>query len=163
MTASWHAAFGLYSLTKQAAQSSGPDFWSTVLPAWITAAATALLGIGAVFTAIYAVRAFGKQSQEVSDQQQLTKQQFELLKVQSAQLDLQKQQLDDQRRTNAKLADVLALQAQQLREGRWQQRRTTRPAPIAATFRSALYALLERIRARRRRRDELPAYQREET
>ena len=59
---------------------------------------------GAVVTTIFAIKAFRKQSAEVSilerqalDQQELTKQQAELLKVQSAQLDLQRQRLEQQR------------------------------------------------------------------
>jgi hypothetical protein len=54
-------------------------------------------------TAIYAIRAFRKQTEEVRtiqeqarDQQELTRHQAELLKVQSGQLELQRRQLDDQ-------------------------------------------------------------------
>src|SRR6266851_5490723 len=80
------------------------------------------LFVGAVVTAIFAIKAFGKQSEEVStlqgqtrDQQELTRQQGELLKVQSDQLDLQRRQLDEQRAVNARQTDVLELQAQELK------------------------------------------------
>src|ERR1035441_4912554 len=96
----------------------------------ITAIATAVLAVGAIVTAIFAVRAFRKQSQEVgaierqvADQQELTRQQAELLKVQSGQLEVQRRQLDDQHaaiedqiRANARQAEVLELQATELRE-----------------------------------------------
>jgi hypothetical protein len=59
---------------------------------------------GAVVTAIFAILAFRKQSEEVStlkqqalDQQELIRQQSELLKVQSARLDLEREQLEQQR------------------------------------------------------------------
>jgi hypothetical protein len=59
---------------------------------------------GAVVTAIFAILAFRKQSEEVStlkqealDQQELIRQQSELFKVQSARLDLEREQLEQQR------------------------------------------------------------------
>ncbi len=59
---------------------------------------------GAVVTAIFAILAFRKQSEEVttlnrqaSDQQELIRQQSELLKVQAARLDLEREQLEHQR------------------------------------------------------------------
>jgi hypothetical protein len=55
----------------------------------ITAIATAVLAFFAIVTAIYAIRAFRTQSQEVRDQ-------AEMLKVQSGQLELQRRQLGDQ-------------------------------------------------------------------
>src|SRR5260221_7742679 len=77
---------------------------------------------GAIVTAIFAIKAFGKQSEEVStldrqarDQQELTRQQGELLKVQSGQLDLQRQQIEEQRAINARQTDVLELQARELK------------------------------------------------
>ncbi len=68
----------------------------------ITAIATAVLAVFAIITAVYAVRAFRKQSQEVSDQ-------ANLLKVQS-------DQLAEQRNINARQTDVLELQVAELRE-----------------------------------------------
>ena len=69
----------------------------------ITAIATAVLAAFAIVTAIYAIRAFRKQTEEVRtiqeqarDQQELTRHQAELLKIQSGQLELQRRQLDDQ-------------------------------------------------------------------
>lgn len=106
------------------------SIWATDVPGWITAIATAGLLVGAIVTAIYAVRAFRKQSQEVSvieqqvkDQQEVTNQQAKLLEVQSGQLDLQRQQLDDQRHLNAKQSEVLELQADELRESLVERKR----------------------------------------
>jgi hypothetical protein len=61
-----------------------------------------VLAVFAIVTAIYAIRAFRKQSHEVSDQ-------AEMLKVQSGRLDPQSQQLREQREINA-------LQAKDLHE-----------------------------------------------
>jgi hypothetical protein len=89
----------------------------------ITAIATAALALFAVVTAVFAILAFRKQSQEVGaierqvkDQEELTAQQARLLEVQSGQFELQRQQLEDQRRANAEQAEVLRLQADELRE-----------------------------------------------
>ena len=75
----------------------------------ITAIATAGLAVFAIVTAIYAIRAFRKQSKEVSDQ-------AEMLKVQS-------QQLAEQRKLNEEQLGVLALQATELRESLDQRKR----------------------------------------
>jgi hypothetical protein len=69
---------------------------------WVTAVATVALAVFAVFTAVYARRAFLKQSQEVSDQGRM-------LKVQS-------DQLNEQRKLNEKQTPVLELQSRELRE-----------------------------------------------
>jgi hypothetical protein len=42
------------------------SIWATDVPGWITAAGTAILAIFAIVTAIYAIRAFRKQSREVA-------------------------------------------------------------------------------------------------
>jgi hypothetical protein len=65
------------------------------LPTWLTAIFTGVLAVGAVFTAIFAIRAFGKQS---------------------AELTILKDEADDQQATNAKLAAAADLQVQELRE-----------------------------------------------
>jgi len=78
----------------------------------LSAIATVVLAVFAVFTAWYARKAFRKQSQEVaaieqqvSDQKELTARQADLLKVQSDQLELQRRQFDrdqaDRRRAQA--------------------------------------------------------------
>jgi hypothetical protein len=97
-----------------------------------------VLAVFAIITAWYARRAFLKQSQEVSaierqvkDQEELTQQQAELLKVQSGQLELQRQQLDDQRHANAAQADVLKLQADELRESLADRKRIAEEQRIA--------------------------------
>ena len=68
----------------------------------ITAIATAVLAAFAIVTGIYAVRAFRKQSQEVSDQ--------------ASMLQIQSEQLAEQRKVNEEQIRVLALQAAELRE-----------------------------------------------
>jgi len=76
--------------------------------ALLTAITTAVLAVGAIFTAVFAVRAF---------------------RVQSRQLDLQQQQLKDQREDSAKQAKVLELQAAGLHES---LREAREPAEIFA-------------------------------
>jgi hypothetical protein len=76
-----------------------------LVAAWVAAGATVLLAVLAAVTAVFAIKAFGKQSQEVealekqvSDQAKITAQQTKLLQLQTDRLDLQKNQLDEQRR-----------------------------------------------------------------
>ena len=71
------------------------SIWATDVPGWITALATFGLLIGAIITARYAIKAFGKQTE----------------------------QLEDQRTVNAKQTDVLELQATELRESLDERRR----------------------------------------
>lgn len=61
---------------------------SVAVPAWIAAIAAVILAVGAVVTAIFAIRVFGRQSQQLRDQEWV----------------------------NEKLAEVLPLQAEELRE-----------------------------------------------
>jgi hypothetical protein len=75
----------------------------------ITAIATAVLAFFAIVTAVYARRAFLKQSKEVSDQ-------ASMLKVQS-------EQLAEQRNVNAEQIRVLALQAAELSESLEERKR----------------------------------------
>jgi hypothetical protein len=74
---------------------------SLIFATQLTAVATVILAVFAIITGFYAVRAFRKQSQEVSHQ-------AEMLRVQS-------EQLTDQRAVNAEQLRVLALQAEELR------------------------------------------------
>jgi hypothetical protein len=67
----------------------------------LTAGFTAILGVGAIFTAVFAVLAFKKQSKEVSDQAEM--------------LRLTSDQLAEQRTINAEQTRVLQLQARELR------------------------------------------------
>jgi len=53
-------------VSKHIGNQTGGSIWATIVPGWITAIATAGLLIGAVITAIYAARAFSKQSREVA-------------------------------------------------------------------------------------------------
>jgi len=89
----------------------------------LTAVATAILAIGAIVTAVLAYPAFRRQSQEVhaierqvADEQELTRQQAELIKVQTEQLTVLRAQLEDQRKASAAQAEVLELQATELRK-----------------------------------------------
>lgn len=66
----------------------------------LTAVFTAILGVGAIVTAVFAVLAFKKQSREVSDQ-------AEMLRVQA-------EQLAEDRKVNAEQIRVLGLQAEEL-------------------------------------------------
>lgn len=98
--------------------------------ALITAVATVVLAVFAVVTAWYARRAFRELSREVAaieqqvkDEQEVTRQQAELLRVQSGQLELQRQQLEDQRAASARQAEVLDLQAAELRESLEERKR----------------------------------------
>jgi len=68
----------------------------------ITAIATSVLAVFAIVTAIYAVRAFRKQSKEVSDKARM--------------LEVQSEQLDEQRKLTNLQTPVLELQAAELRE-----------------------------------------------
>jgi hypothetical protein len=68
----------------------------------ISAAATVILAVGAVITAIFAILAFRKQSDEVMMMQE--------------QLRYQREAINDQRQANRKHGDVLDLQARELRE-----------------------------------------------
>ncbi len=82
---------------------------SLLLATQISAIATAVLAVFAILTTIYAVRAFRKQSQEVSDQ--------------ASMLQVQSEQLAEQRKVNAEQIGVLALQAAELRESLEQRQR----------------------------------------
>ena len=70
--------------------------------AWFTASATGLLAIFAVVTAVFAIKAFGKQS---------------------GQLELQRDQLNEQRPVNSKQIEVLELQSGELNESLGERRR----------------------------------------
>jgi hypothetical protein len=84
---------------------------SSDLSAEITAIATAALALFAIITAVYAVRAFRKQSQDVRDQASMLK--------------LQSEQLDEQRKINERQTKVLDLQASELRESLEERKRDT--------------------------------------
>jgi hypothetical protein len=110
----------------------------------ILAAATVVLGIGAVITAVFAIKAFGKQATEVTaleqqgmDQQRLINQQADMLKVQADQLEVQQQGLEEQRAINVRQTDVLELQVKELRASLEQREREAgqrRHAQAAAVF-----------------------------
>ena len=68
---------------------------SLIFATQLTAVATATLAVFAILTTIYAIRAFRKQSQEVSDQ-------ASMLEVQSSRLELQERQFEEQRTINRK-------------------------------------------------------------
>jgi uncharacterized protein (DUF697 family) len=45
-------------LSKTTAPHAGGSIWATDVPGWMTAIGTAILAIGAIFTVMYAVKAF---------------------------------------------------------------------------------------------------------
>ena len=123
---------------------------SLLVASQLTAIATAVLGAGAIVTAVFAILAFRKQAQEVrtlqqeaDDQQELTRQQGELLKLQSGQLDVQRQQLADQQQINRQQAAVLELELQELQASLAQRKRDfqSRRQPLA----SRVYVTQERV------------------
>jgi hypothetical protein len=82
---------------------------SLLLATQITAIGTAILAFFAIVAAAFAYLAFRKQSAEVTTLQQQANDQSE-------QLRLQRQQFEDQQQANARQAEVLDLQARELRE-----------------------------------------------
>jgi hypothetical protein len=88
---------------------------------WTAVATIALAGF-AVVTAVFAFLAYRKQSKEVRtfeahmiDLGEWARQETELLRVQFGQLDVLRQQFEEQRAVNARLTEVLELQAQELK------------------------------------------------
>jgi archaellum component FlaG (FlaF/FlaG flagellin family) len=77
------------------------------VPTWITTIATVGLFIGAVITAAYAVRAFGKQSQQLRDQREVNTEQTKVLRLQAeelrASLDDRQNQAAERHRAQASL------------------------------------------------------------
>ena len=65
----------------------GGSIWATDVPTWITAVATVGLLIGAIFTAMYAIKAFGKQSEQLAEQREINEEQTKVLKLQATELD----------------------------------------------------------------------------
>jgi hypothetical protein len=60
---------------------------SLTVPTWISAIATVGLLVGAAVTAVFAVKAFGKQSAQLKDQQEINRKQTLVLDLQSRELD----------------------------------------------------------------------------
>lgn len=81
---------------------AGGSSWSIVVPTWIGALATFGLFAGAIITAVFAVKAFSKQSEEVG---------------------LLQQQLNDQQKLSSRQVDVLELQAKELQDSLDERRR----------------------------------------
>src|SRR5438045_181067 len=78
-----------------------PPAWGDI-PTWITAIATAGLLAGAIITAVYAIKAFGAQSQQLKDQRELNAKQTRVLELQATELresiDERKRDADERRR-----------------------------------------------------------------
>jgi hypothetical protein len=94
------------------------------------AIATSALAVFAMVTAVFAFLAYRKQSRElrtleghVIDLREWAGQESELLQVQFGQLDVLRQQFEEQRAVNARLTEVLELQAQELRASLEQRER----------------------------------------
>lgn len=98
--------------------------------ALLAAAGTIVLAVFAIVTAVYARKAFLKQSQEVAaierqvaDGRELTQQQAKLIEIQMGQLEALRGQLDEQRKASGAQADVLRLQAEELQESLKERKR----------------------------------------
>ena len=117
---------------------------SEIFAQQLAAVATAVLALFAIVTAWYARRAVLKQAQEVraiesqvADGQELTRQQGELIKIETGQLDALRGQLEEQQKASAAQAEVLELQAAELRESlaeRTRQAEQVRRAQAARVF-----------------------------
>jgi hypothetical protein len=66
---------------------SAGSIWASDVPTWVTAVATVGLLIGAIITARYAIKAFGKQSEQLADQREINEEQTKVLKLQATELD----------------------------------------------------------------------------
>jgi hypothetical protein len=82
-----------------------------------------ILAVGAIVTAILAGLAFREQAEEVRAIEQQVADAQKLAQQQADQLELQRQQLDDQREANARQAEILGLQANELRESLAERKR----------------------------------------
>jgi hypothetical protein len=98
--------------------------------ALLAAAGTIVLAVFAIVTAVYARKAFLKQSQEVAaierqvaDGRELTQQQAKLIEIQMGQLEALRGQLDEQRKASGAQADVRRLQAEELQESLKERKR----------------------------------------
>jgi hypothetical protein len=98
--------------------------WSTIVPTWITAVATVGLLVGAVITAIYAVRAFDEQSRQLIDQREVNSEQTKVLRLQAeelkASIEERHNQADERRRGQASLIYV------------WEDRIVEHPAGVGS-------------------------------
>ena len=134
-----HASGASHAAGHTAVQASG-SLWAADVPGWITAVGTALLAIFAILTTIYAVRAFRKQSDAVSDGRELIRQQKDMLQVQSDRLEVYRGQVDEQREMNAKYREALDLQASEIRasleqrERAGEEERRSQAAQVTAWF-----------------------------
>lgn len=73
-------------ITSRASVLADGSIWATVVPGWITAIGTAGLLIGAIVTAIYAIKAFHEQSQQLADQRKVNAEQTIVLELQTREL-----------------------------------------------------------------------------
>jgi hypothetical protein len=76
--------------------------------------ATSVLAVGSWVAAVYAIRAFRKQSTAVTDGQTMIGQQRDILRVQSDRLEVYRTQVDEQRQINAEYGKVLQLQVEEI-------------------------------------------------
>jgi hypothetical protein len=90
-----------------------PPAWGDI-PTWITAIATAGLLIGAIITAIYATRAFAKQSEQLAEDRKVNTEQIRVLELQATELQesLKQRQRETLERQSAQASLVFV----------WQQR-----------------------------------------
>jgi hypothetical protein len=114
---------------KPASADAADSVWAIDVPTWITGIGTAILATFAIVTAVYAIRAFRAQAQEVRDQ--------------AAMLNVQSDQLAEQRRINEKQTGVLELQANELRESLAEREREAEQRHRAQ---AALVFIIETVR-----------------
>lgn len=111
-------------VSKHVGNLAGAPIWAADVPGWITAIATAGLLIGAIITAIYAAKAFGKQSEQLEDQRKINKEQTRVLGLQAKELSasLSQRERDAAERHRAQASRVFI----------WQEYREGNPAQYEA-------------------------------
>jgi hypothetical protein len=105
--------------TVHVAHVAGGIAWSTVLPNWIGVFATVGLLVGAFFTAKYAKQAFGKQSDQLRDQQAINAKLRAVadLQVKDLQGSLDERQQDREERRRAQATQIYVVIDQVSRAG----------------------------------------------
>lgn len=82
-------------VSKHARTLDAGSIWATDVPAWIGTLATVGLLIGAIITAMYAIKAFRTQSEQLADQRKISERQTEVLELQATEL---RESLDERER-----------------------------------------------------------------
>jgi hypothetical protein len=106
--------------SKHVSTSAGGSIWATGVPTWITAIATVGLLVGAVIGAKYAIKAFGKQSEQLEDQRKINAEQTKVIGLQTREL--------EESRAERKREAEQRRRAQASRVFIWQEYRKGNPA-----------------------------------